>query len=104
MLNVVRLHTLHASCLFCDDEKGSTSSNSRFASDGCCRRADERGVVMNVVRFHSRVVLSLSELYCSLRDLLPILVLPATGVGGVLMRECCVECGSIPHASCSLFK
>ena len=34
--------------------------------------------------------------------LLPILVLPATGVGDVLMREGCVECGSIPHTACDL--
>ena len=54
-----------------------------------------------VVRFHTRVVLSLSE-HCSVMmrkaPLLLILVLPATGVGGMLMREGCVDCGSIPHA------
>ena len=36
--------------------------------------------------------------------LLLILVLPATGVGDVLMREGGVNCGSTPHASCSLFE
>ena len=35
---------------------------------------------------------------------LRILVLPTTGVGGVLMREDCFDCGLTPHASCSLFE
>ena len=34
--------------------------------------------------------------------LLLILVLPATGVGGVLMRVGLVDCGSIPRTACEL--